>query len=304
MKLATFEYAGNRHIGLVEDGVVFDLAALAPGLPRSMEAFLAAGPEAMAVARDARRQAQDGIALTEVRLCAPVPNPRKFLGLGASFRSHIAEVKALRPDLPDHKHQTWFNKQVSCVSGPYDPIHLPRISAQLDYEAEMAVVIGRRCRHVGRDEAHKVIAGYMICNDVSIRDYQMRAVTATLGKSFDTHGPTGPWITTSDEVPDPHALRLRTWVDGELRQDGSTEELIYSIGEMIEELTAVFTLEPGDILSTGTPAGVGALMQPPGFLKPGQKCRIAIDHLGEIENPVIEEPVCFRPLAPRSGDGK
>lgn len=290
MKLTTFEYSGKRRIGIVEGKLVFDLAMLAPGLPHTMEEFLTCGADGMALARDALKRARDGIALADVQLCAPVPNPRKFLGIGGNFRSHVEEVKALRPDLPIPQHQTWFNKQVTCIVGPHDPIHLPRVSSQLDYEAEMGIVIGRRCRHVARGDAHKVIAGYLICNDVSIRDWQLRAPTHMLGKSFDTHGPTGPWITTADEVPDPEALGIRTWVDGDLRQNGTTEEFVYSISEMIEELTTVFTLEPGDILSTGSPAGVGGLMTPPSYLKPGQKVRIEIDMLGRIENPVIDEP--------------
>jgi 2-keto-4-pentenoate hydratase/2-oxohepta-3-ene-1,7-dioic acid hydratase in catechol pathway len=135
-----------------------------------------------------------------------------------------------------------------------------------------------------------MIGGFMICNDVSVRDWQLRSPTATLGKSFDTHGPTGPWLTTPDELPHPESVRIRTWVDGELRQDGNTNDFIYSIGEMIEELSSVFTLEPGDILSTGSPSGVGGLMDPPRFLTVGQKVRIQVEGLGHIENEVIREP--------------
>jgi 2-keto-4-pentenoate hydratase/2-oxohepta-3-ene-1,7-dioic acid hydratase in catechol pathway len=295
LKLATFEQSGKRRIGIVRDQTIFDLAVLAPGLPRTMEELLASGGEGMAVARDALQRARVGVDLAEVRLCAPIHSPRKFLAIGGNFHSHIAEVKAIRPDLPMHRHQTWFNKQVSCIVGPFDPIHLPRVSSQLDYEAEMAIVIGRRGRHVAREDAHHMIAGYCICNDVSVRDWQLRSVTGTLGKSFDTHGPIGPWITTVDEVPQPAALGIRTWVDGEQRQNGNTQEFIYSIGELIEELTTVFTLEPGDILSTGSPAGVGALMTPPNYLKAGQKVRIEIDLLGQIENLVIDEPP-FKPI--------
>jgi 2-keto-4-pentenoate hydratase/2-oxohepta-3-ene-1,7-dioic acid hydratase in catechol pathway len=144
---------------------------------------------------------------------------------------------------------------------------------------------------VRRGEAAAVIAGFMVCNDVSVRDWQQRAPTATLGKSFDTHGPIGPWLTTADEVADPARLGIRTWVDGELRQDGNTAELIYSFGEMIEELSTVFTLEPGDILTTGTPSGVGQYMHPPSWLTIGQRVRVEIDGLGHIENVVVREPI-------------
>ena len=167
---------------------------------------------------------------------------------------------------------------------------MPPEGHELDYEAELAIVIGRRCRRVPERHAASVIAGFTVCNDVSVRDWQQRAPTATLGKSFDTHGPIGPWLTTPDELGDPGRLALRTWVDGELRQDGNTAELMYGFGEMIEELSTVFTLEPGDILTTGTPSGVGQYMRPPKWLTAGQRVRVEIEGLGHIENLVVEEP--------------
>ena len=159
----------------------------------------------------------------------------------------------------------------------------------MDYEGELGVVIGRRCRHVAAADAMAVVAGYVVVNDLSVRDWQLRSPTHTLGKSFDTHGPFGPWLVTRDEVPDPHALRLRTWVNGELRQDGHTSEMIHRIEDMVAELSTAFTLEPGDVLTTGSPAGVGALMDPPRYLAPGDRVRVEIEGLGHIENPVIEE---------------
>jgi 2-keto-4-pentenoate hydratase/2-oxohepta-3-ene-1,7-dioic acid hydratase in catechol pathway len=284
MRLATFEDDGTRRIGLVRDDRVLDLSAAVPELPRTMEEFLALGEDGMQRARKIERTSIEGLPLAEVRLCAPV-----------NFVSHLTEVRALHPNLPEFKHQVWFNKQVTCICGPYDPIHLPEVSEQLDYEGEMAIVIARRCRHVARRDARQVIAGYCVCNDVTVRDWQTRSMTATLGKSFDTHGPIGPWITTADEVGDPQALQIRTWVDGQLRQDGSTTEFVHSIGEMIEELSTVFTLEPGDVLTTGSPAGVGALMQPPQYLRAGQRVRVEIERLGRIENLVIPEPARVAP---------
>jgi len=251
-----------------------------------MEGLLALGSDGMTLVREAQKRAKNAIKLEEVRLCAPVSNPRKFMGIGGNLRSHLQEVKTVPP-----VHQIWFNKQVTCISGPFDPIHLPRASSQLDYEGEMAIVIGRRCRHVAPEDAYRVIAGYCVCNDVSVRDWQMRAFTATLGKSFDTHGPIGPWITTPEEIKDPHALEIRTWVDGTLRQSGSTGEFVFSIPEMIAELSTVFTLEPGDVFSTGSPAGVGAWMNPPQYLKVGQVVRVEVEYLGYIENTVIAEPL-------------
>jgi len=229
-------------------------------------------------------------ALARVRLCAPVPRPRKFLGLGFSYRSHVEEIRkaGIPLDIPDN--QVWFNKQVTSVTGPYDDIHKPRVSDAFDYEGEMAVVIGRHGRHVRAKDAQAYVAGYMVTNDLSVRDWQMRSPTATLGKSFDTHGPLGPWLTTADEIEHAGNLRVRTWVDDDLRQDGNTDDFIYSVGEMIEELSTVFTLEPGDILATGTPSGVGAAFRPPRFLKVGQTAKVEIEGLGFIANTVIEEP--------------
>jgi 2-keto-4-pentenoate hydratase/2-oxohepta-3-ene-1,7-dioic acid hydratase in catechol pathway len=166
----------------------------------------------------------------------------------------------------------------------------PRVSTQLDYEGELAMVIGRKARHVRAADAMSVVAGFMVANDVSVRDWQRRAPTATLGKSFDTHGPVGPWLTTLDAIPDPAGLTIRTWVDGELRQQGHGSEMIWSFGQMIEELSSVFTLEPGDILSTGTPAGVGQGFDPPRFLTEDQVVRVEIEGLGHIENRVVAEP--------------
>jgi 2-keto-4-pentenoate hydratase/2-oxohepta-3-ene-1,7-dioic acid hydratase in catechol pathway len=167
---------------------------------------------------------------------------------------------------------------------------MPRVSKALDYEGELGVVIGRRCRHVPRERARDVIAGYLVVNDVSVRDWQLRIPTWTMGKSFDTHGPLGPWLTTADEVGDPHALRLRTWVNGELRQDSNTKHLIFDCFALVEHLSTAFTLEPGDVVSTGTPGGVGIACKPPRLLQVGDVVRVEIDGLGLIENPVVDEP--------------
>ena len=287
MKLATFTQGGRTRIGAVDGEEILDLST-APHLPTDMVALLSAGAEGLEAAGAAASKSQQRFAISEVRIEAPVLNPRKFLGLGASYQSHLAEVAPLGFQPP--KFQTWFNKQVTCVNGPYDDIHLPRASETLDYEGELAIVIGRRCRHVSGSEARDVIAGFKICNDVSVREWQMRTPTATLGKSFDTHGPIGPWLVTPDELPGIHGLSLKTWVNGELRQNGNTSELIYRFGEMLVELSTVFTLEPGDILTTGSPAGVGGVKRPPLYLKVGDVCRVEIEGIGHIQNRVILEP--------------
>ena len=196
------------------------------------------------------------------------------------------------------KFPVFFNKQVTCVVGPDDDVHMPRVSKLLDYEGELAIVIGSRCRHVPEHRAHEVIAGYTIANDLSVRDWQMRAPTMTMGKSFDTHGPLGPWLVTPDELGDPHELSIRTFVNDELRQDGNTREMIYNCYQQVAHLSEAFTLEPGDVIATGTPAGVGAVRQPfpEGLLKVGDVVRIEIEGIGELRNTVIEEPEGY--LAP------
>ena len=286
MKLATFTQMGTTRIGVVEKDQIADLSSV-PGVPTNMIALLECGPSGLDAARSGLTAAAR-LPLSSVRLEAPVLHPRKFLGLGGSYKSHVEEIAQF---MAPPKHQTWFNKQVTCVNGPYDDVHLPKVSATLDYEGELAIIIGARGRHVrGRDAARQLTAGFTVCNDFSVREWQTRAFTATLGKSFDTHGPIGPWIVTLDELPNAHSLSLRTWVNGELRQDGNTSELIYRYTEMIEELTTVFTLEPGDILSTGSPAGVGAARQPPVYLQSGDVVRVQIEGIGHIENRIVHEP--------------
>lgn len=282
MKLGTFTHGGVTRIGVAAGDSIIDLAAAAPDLPREMAAFLAAGPAALERARKA-----DGprLALSQVKLEAPVIRPPEFLAIGLNYADHIAESRMERPKFP-----LFFNKQSSCVTGPYDPIHLPRVSSSLDYEGELGFVIGRRCRHVPRDRAHEVIAGYLVVDDVSVRDWQFKAQTMTLGKSFDTHGPIGPWIVTPDEAGDPHTLELRTWVNGELRQHSNTRQLVFDCYAQVETLSTVCTLMPGTIVSTGTPAGVAFAMKPPRFLKAGDVVKIEIERVGTIENRVIDEP--------------
>lgn len=281
MKLATFSEAGRTRIGRVEDDRIVDLSTT--HLPQEMTALLTAGEQALKQAAIASGRSY---ALNEVTLCAPVLRPPKILAIGLNYRDHIAETGLETPAFP-----MFFNKQSTSAHGPYTPIHLPRVSDKLDYEGELGFIIGRRCRHVPRERAHEVIAGYVVCNDVSVRDWQMRAQTFTLGKSFDTHCPFGPWLVTADEIADPHALDLKTWVNGELRQDSNTRHLVFDCHEQIATLTAAFTLEPGDLILTGTPSGVGIGFNPRRYLAVGDRVRIAIAGVGEIENEVIAEPM-------------
>jgi 2-keto-4-pentenoate hydratase/2-oxohepta-3-ene-1,7-dioic acid hydratase in catechol pathway len=223
--------------------------------------------------------------LANVTLAVPV-RPQKYFAIGLNYADHAAEANREIPKFP-----TVFAKMVNCVNGPHDPIELPPSSVQLDYEAELAIVIGTRCRHVSREDAPGVIGGYTIANDVSVRDWQRKTLQWTLGKSFDTHGPLGPWIVTSDELPDPHELSFRTTVNGEVRQQSNTSNLIFDCWDLIAEISTACTLEPGDVIATGTCSGVAAFFDPPRWLVAGDVVRIEFDGIGAIENRVAEEPV-------------
>jgi len=293
MRLVSFSAPGDvlelpvrgARTGVLAGDEVVDLTDSEVGLPRDMCALLAAGDEAFARAAGASSSSARRFALEEIELLAPVPAPAKVLAIGMNYRKHVEELGRPVPE-----NQVWFNKQRTCVIGPGQGIEIPMVSEAVDYEGELALVIARRCRYVEKSQAAHVVAGFTIMNDVSVRDWQWRTPTWTMGKSFDTHGPLGPWIVTTDEVPDPQALALRTWVNDELRQEDSTADMIFNCWEMIEHLTTAFTLEPGDVISTGTPAGVGAGFDPPKWLRPGDVVRIEIDGLGSLENTVVEEP--------------
>jgi 2-keto-4-pentenoate hydratase/2-oxohepta-3-ene-1,7-dioic acid hydratase in catechol pathway len=285
VKLCTFEHDGTLRAGVVLEDAVVDLSVAAPELPRDVAALLAAGPDALARAQSAAAAARERLPLAPLRLASPILRPPKFLAIGLNYADHVAESGQKPPAFP-----IVFNKQSTCVTGPHDPVQMPRVSSALDYEGELGFVVGRRCRHVPRARAHEVIAGYLVVNDVSVRDWQLRVPTMTMGKSFDTHGPLGPWLTTADELGDPHGLRLRTWVNGELRQDSSTKNLIFDCFALIEHLSTAFTLEPGDVVATGTPGGVGIAMKPPRLLRVGDSVRIEIEGLGALENQIVAEP--------------
>jgi len=285
MKLATFTHSGSTRIGVVDGDQIVDLSAAAPTLPSEMVAFLEAGDSALEGARSALAASGNRLALADVTLESPVLRPPKILAVGLNYADHVAEAGLETPQFP-----MIFNKQSTSAHPPFAPFHLPRASQALDYEGELGVVIGKRCRHVPADRATEVIAGYTVVNDVSVRDWQLRVPTFTMGKSWDTHCPMGPWIVTADEVGDPHTLDLKTWVNGELRQSSNTKNLIFDCFTLVEHLSTAFTLEPGDVIPMGTPGGVGIAMKPPSLLVAGDVVKVAIDGIGEIENAVIDEP--------------
>ncbi len=285
MKLCRFELsAGGAALGIVEDGEVADLSS--SGAPAEPAAALAEVGEARLaeLAAEAPR-----LPLADLRLLAPAV-PRKYLAIALNYAEHVEELGMDPPEVP-----TFFNKQVTCVVGPDAEIHMPRVSTFLDYEAELALVIGRRCRHVPVDRAHEVIAGYTCANDVSVRDWQGKAKTMTIGKSFDTHGPLGPWLVTAAELGDPHDLGIRCAVDGELRQDSRTSEMVFDCFQQVSHLSEAFTLEPGDVIATGTPSGVAIGRKPirDNLLKIGSTVTVEIEKIGGLDNTVVEEPDGF-----------
>ncbi|PLR34728.1 5-carboxymethyl-2-hydroxymuconate isomerase [Chimaeribacter californicus] len=281
MKLVRFTEQGHTRIGKVINDRVIDLSAV-PGVSESMRQVITDLPQLRMALEKARGPA---FPLADVQLEAPVHDAQKFLGIGMNYRQHAEEARLAGIPIPEN--QMWFNKQVSCINGPFSPVVKPDASNKMDYEIELGVVIGKRCRHVNARDAAAVIAGYLIVNDVSARDWLHKSPTFTLGKSFDTHGPTGPWLTTAEEIPDPLNLEMTLYVNGELRQHACSGDMIYDIYAQIEYLSTVMTLEPGDILATGTPSGIGA---PTGrFLQPGDVMRLEIEGLGHIENSVVAE---------------
>lgn len=287
MKLLRFEAGTGPRLGVLIDNAIAPLDAIAGQYPTVLS-IIEGGSEALSAAKEAVSDASERIALESVKLLAPIERPGKFLAIGMNYRKHVEEAKKL--GVAEPTHQYWFNKQTSCIAGPFDDTD-PGVTEKLDYEVELCVVIGAKAKHVTVADAPAHVFGYMVCNDVSARDWQRHSPTFTMGKSFDTHGPIGPWIVTADEITDPHDLDLRCYVNDELRQHGNTSELIHSVWDQIAYLSTAFTLDPGDLIATGTPHGVGAAMTPPTFLQPGDVVRCEIDGLGTIQNKVVASTI-------------
>ncbi len=281
MKLARFTAGGTTRLGAVVGEEVADLATVLP----TTDPVEAIGREGLTALEALTRRAPR-LPLSGVRLEAPVARPPTFLAVGLNYREHAEETGLEEAEVP-----IFFNKQVTCVTGPFDPVEIPTAAPeQVDYEGELGVVVGTRCRAVPVERAREVVAGYVVVNDVSVRDWQFASPTWTMGKGWDTHGPTGPWLVTGDEIADPHRLRIRTWVDDELRQEASTAQMVHSCWQLIAYVSTAFTLLPGTVIATGTPAGVGFKMEPPRFLRPGSRVRVEIEGIGAVDNPVIAQP--------------
>jgi acylpyruvate hydrolase len=289
MRLVTFSHGGPTRPGVIisrqGQECVLDLPAQA-GLPGDMLALLSGGEAVLSAARQAAASPDERCLwpLTEVMLLAPVPRPGKIICLGHNYHDHMGQGRTELPEYP-----TLFCKTANTVIGPQQPIVIPLVTSQVDYEAELAVIMGQRARHVAPAQAFECVAGYTIFNDVSARDYQKRTSQWMQGKSFDTFGPMGPALVTRDEIPNPHQLELALTVNGLEMQRTNTRHMIFTIPTLIAYLSAVMTLEPGDVISTGTPAKTELAKSLPPFIKPGDVVSIHIDGIGELVNPVLAE---------------
>ncbi|MBL8154026.1 MAG: fumarylacetoacetate hydrolase family protein [Anaerolineae bacterium] len=288
MKLMTFDFQGRTRIGALIDHTgmhrVVDFSQADPNLPGDMIGLLRGGSAALAAARHAATNPSASLPLSEVKLRAPIPRPGKIICIGLNYRDHAAETGQPIPQYP-----VVFSKYANTVIAAGDPIMLPRVSDQVDYEAELGFVIGKTARHVPAAQGLDYVAGYLPINDVSARDYQSRVSQWTMGKTFDTFAPMGPALVTSDEVPDAGNLQISLSINGETLQNSNTNELIFGIAQLVEALSEVMTLEPGDLISTGTPPGVGVARNPKRFLRPGDQVSVTIESLGTLSNPVIAE---------------
>jgi 2-keto-4-pentenoate hydratase/2-oxohepta-3-ene-1,7-dioic acid hydratase in catechol pathway len=297
MRICRYISAGREAIGVVIEDRVVEIDR-----PLDIVEILEAGTELW---QRLRKESEDrpGTPLADVELLAPIARPPKFLAVGFNSKDHLDEALSA-PETPEilqwkrsHEHlqkafpaprfPAVFNKQTTSVTGPSGPIWIPRDSTKVDYEGEAALVIGRRVRRADEREAAAAIAGWTVTNDVTVRDWQWNTAQTWLGKSFETHGPTGPWIVTVDEF-DAEAAVIRTWVNDELRQDGRLADQTLSPSQIVAAVSQICTLEPGDLIATGTPAGIGS---PFGrYLVPGDRVRVSVSGIGEIENTVIAEP--------------
>ncbi|MGA3290502.1 MAG: fumarylacetoacetate hydrolase family protein [Candidatus Bathyarchaeia archaeon] len=290
--MVRYQHKGKEYYGVMQYERLVYLGALAKrlktDLPSEIEAFIV-NQTAQKTAEELLTKAKNSdldsvsIPLSEARLLAPIASPPKILCLGLNFATHVDETKENRPEEP-----VIFMKPRTAIAGPNDKIIKRPFVKELDYEGELAIVIGKKAKDVPASEALNYVFGYTILNDVSARDFQFRSSQWTPGKSFDTFAPTGPYITMSNQLPDPGSLTIKAWINGELRQNGNTHDMIFSVAQIIHHLSRVMTLEPCDIIATGTPSGVAMAMKPPKWLNAGDVVRIEIEGIGTLENTVEE----------------
>jgi 2-keto-4-pentenoate hydratase/2-oxohepta-3-ene-1,7-dioic acid hydratase in catechol pathway len=283
MKLVNFLSKGEKNIGALLDDGVCSFKSISDKYSMSMLEFIEQIDELSPEVSKFINSNPEVIPLSEIEFLPIIERPGKVLAVGLNYKDHAKETGMDLPKVP-----MIFTKQSTSVLGHRGEIHKPKVSDAVDYEGEMAFVIGKKCRHVSKEEALDVIAGVTICNDVSVRDWQIASPTFTMGKSFDTHCPIGPYIATMDEISDIHNLKIKTYVNDELRQDSCTDQLIFDCFDLIEHITKAFTLEPGDIIATGTSSGVGVVLGK--YLVPNDVVRIELENVGTLENKVVLEP--------------
>lgn len=278
MKLATYRAGAATRVGIIVDDTIIDA-----GIDGTLVDLIARWDDHKAALADLASHG-GGVPLAGVTLCAPILRPGKIWAIGLNYADHIAESNMATPE-----RQVWFTKAQTSINGPHDPILIAKGTFTADYEVELVAVIGKGGKHIPAEKAHEHVFGYCVGNDVTERMWQHVGPQWSLGKSFDTHAPIGPWLTTADEIADPHALGLRCFVNGEARQNSNTQHLVFNLWEQIAHLSQAMTLEPGDVIFTGTPGGVGAAMDPRVFLQAGDIVRCEIDQLGAIEATMAAE---------------
>jgi 2-keto-4-pentenoate hydratase/2-oxohepta-3-ene-1,7-dioic acid hydratase in catechol pathway len=286
MRFATYEHDGARKVGVVNGAELIDLTTELGEPCHDVMDLLALGEQGLDVAKRVAMRASRRVSIDAVKLLPPVLRPEKLLGVGMNYHSFIRGARQIGMPIPENP--IWFYRPSGCLVGYHGDIWLPRGASDLDYEVELAIVIGRECRDVSISEAPAVIGGFTIGNDVTLRGRASKSMV--FGKSFDTHMPLGPSLVTPDEVGDPHQLAVRAWVNGDLRQDSSTSDMITNCYELISMISTHCTLRSGDIILTGTPDGCGFLHNPPTALMAGDLVRLEIERLGVMENGVIEAP--------------
>ena len=302
MKLASFSASGALELGVVTAQGIVPVNRMDPALPQEMTVLLGTMDDHAERLKALTLKCSDCLPIESVTLHAPIPHPGKFMAIGLNYQKHRAEAVDAGIVVP--RNQMWFSKQVSSITGPYGSILKPATCLMLDYEVELAVVIGRRCKQISAHEAADYIGGFAVANDLSMRDWQLHNMPDRLelmiGKSFDTHGPFGPWIVTPDEIDNPHNLALRCVVNGEVRQSSNTDDMIWNCYEQIEYLSQAMTLNPGDVLLTGTPPGsgfsprtakgaAGKGRKASVFLEVGDVVRCEVEGIGHIEHTVVDD---------------
>ena len=293
MKIARYRYRNEESYGVINQQTILSLPALAKRfkkeLPQKIEGFIAQGKETIETAEDLIKNANTSdiksvsAPLSAVSLLAPISYPPKIICLGLNYFDHAAETNSRVPDEP-----IIFMKPHTAITGPNQKIIKPQFVKELDYEGELAIVMGKTAKNIPAAEAKNHIFGYTVFNDVSARDFQFKDGQWTRGKSFDTFAPTGPCITTENQLENTDDVAIRTWVNGELRQNGTTRNMVFNVSQIVHHLSRVMTLEPCDIIATGTPAGVGHAMKPKKYLRHDDVVRIEIKGIGTLENTIEE----------------